>query len=347
MDMQFKSVPFEVKASNPDGSSFEGKASPFWNIDSYGEIVDDKAFDQDLGDFLENGFVGGLNHDWSNPVGKPMSGTRAMGDHLHIKGSVIDTTHGLDVRKLLSAGIVRKLSIGYRTMGDMMLNDADEVANYWDTKGYTPNAQDIARAQMGARVLTRIKLLEVSPVTVPANDLAMITAVKAAQDAAFKAFNEAAAMTEATEPSNDLPDDLPASIREFEQYLREAGLSNSKAREAIAKAKNLLWDAGGVEAGASTETPDGADGAGQNQDSQTDETPDTPGGTPEVKADEAGSGPDPTLNPPDDPPADLAPEPFSKELADAKRRVDQGLYQQFLALESKLSNEPSIAGANP
>lgn len=181
MDLQFKTFPFEVKSSAPDGSQFQGLVSVFHNIDSYGEIVDDTAFNADLQDFLENGFIGGLNHNWDNPIGKPQAGTRITEKGLHLVGNIVDTSHGMDVRKLLSNGVVKKLSIGYSTLGTKLLQDAEEVQAYWQSKGYTPNETDLARAEHGATVLTRLKLYEGSPVTVPANDLATITAVKAAQ----------------------------------------------------------------------------------------------------------------------------------------------------------------------
>lgn len=218
MDLQFKTFPFEVKASGPEGVAFEGLVSVFHNIDSYGEIVDVSAFDADLDAFMQDGFIGGLNHDWQNPIGKPQPGTKVTSTGLHLKANVIDTTHGLDVRKMLAAGVVRKLSIGYRVMGDMVLEDADHVAAYWEQKGYKPSAQDVARAANGARVLTRIQLLEGSPVTVPANDLAMITAVKAAREAAEKAFQD--------QPNETA---IPDNERDFEAFLRDAGWSKKEA----------------------------------------------------------------------------------------------------------------------
>lgn len=301
MDLQFKSIPFEVKAAAPDGSTFEGKASPFWNIDSYGEIVDDKAFDIDLPEFMEDGFIGGLNHDWDSPVGRPLPGTGPKTDHLHIMGSVIDTAHGMDVRKLLKAGIVRKLSIGFRTLGDMMLNDSDECMAYWESKGYKPNAQDMARCQMGARVLTRIKLYEVSPVTVPANDLAMITAVKAAKEAATKAF--------ASSTEIDDTDDAPASVREYEKYLRDAGLSKVQAKQAVKMAKTLLRDVASGDAG-TPETDPPADGL--TPDAGTTPEGDTP------PAPDAATPPNadaPAVGPPDAPP------PAPGETADDEPQV--------------------------
>jgi HK97 family phage prohead protease len=265
MDLQFKSIPFEIKAGASDGSEFEGKCSVFFNIDSYGEIVDNKAFDEDLPEFLENGFIGGINHDWDRPIGRPMEGTRPMPDHLHLKASVVDTTHGMDCRKLLKAGVIRKLSIGYRVKGDMMLENEDECMAYWKQKGYKPNADDMARCKMGARVLTRIHLYEASPVSVPANSLATITAVKAAREAAEKAFKESIpaeasdaipdADTQEQEPqSSERLDKIRCvkSLAEVEDILRDAGMSRTERAALISSVKTLLRDAVSDDAG----TPD-------------------------------------------------------------------------------------------
>jgi uncharacterized protein len=232
MDLQFKTFPFEVKAAAGDGSTFEGLVSVFHNIDSYGEIVDDGAFTQDLPQFMEDGFIGGLNHDWDNPIGTPQDGTKVVPAGLFLRANVIDTTHGLDVRKMLKAGVVKKLSIGYRTKGAQMLESAEDVTAYWESKGYTPNAQDITRAQYGARLLTRLHLYEGSPVTVPANDLASITAVKAA---AAKALLE----TPSESPVKG-ERSIPADVRGVEGFLRDAGLSQTEAKTVISHIKALM-----------------------------------------------------------------------------------------------------------
>jgi HK97 family phage prohead protease len=187
MDLKFKTFDFEAKA-NAEGSQFEGLVSVFHNVDSYGEIVTDTAFDQDLPEFMRTGFIGGLNHDWDSPIGTPQPGTKVTDKGLFLVGNVIDTAHGADVRKMLKAGVVKKLSIGYRLLGHEVLETYDDVLAYWEGKKYTPSAQDVARAAQGnIWVLTRIRLYEGSPVTVPANDAADITAVRMR---AFKAMQE-------------------------------------------------------------------------------------------------------------------------------------------------------------
>jgi uncharacterized protein len=69
----------------------------------------------------------------------------------------------------------------------------------------------------GTRVLTDIELMEVSIVTFPANDRARITAVKSAFD------------------GGDIP-----SEREFEAFLREAGMSRKQAKGFISQGYKAL-----------------------------------------------------------------------------------------------------------
>lgn len=175
--MDFKILPFEIKSTTEDGSTFAGYANCFNNLDAAQEIVAPGAFKDTLADFMVNGFIGGLNHDWSNPVGRPVA-AREDDKGLFVEGKISPTQHGRDCMVLLKDRVIHKMSIGYKVQGDMMLDDAEAVNAYWKDNGYTPSAKDIAGAQYGARVLTKLYLYEFSPVTVPANSTADITRVK-------------------------------------------------------------------------------------------------------------------------------------------------------------------------
>lgn len=181
--LEYKTLPFAVKATSGDGGEFEGLASVFYCIDDswWNDIVAPGAFKEDLPEFLDVGFVSGLNHDWDCPIGKPLSAEEtAVG--LYVKGSISDTAAGRDARTLLKDGVVKRMSIGFRTLGREYLETAEEVMAWWQKHGYTPTAEDIAKSQYGARVLTRIRLYEFGPVAVPANKRAVITAVKGGGD---------------------------------------------------------------------------------------------------------------------------------------------------------------------
>lgn len=177
MKLDYVTVPFELKNASGDGSTFEGWAACFNNVDGYGDIIAPGAFNDGLKSFLNDGFIGGMNHDWDQPIGRPTS-AEEQEKGLYVAGEISDTSHGKDCKILLKDGVIKKLSIGFRTTGREYLEDADKVNAYWMKAGYTPSAEDIASAQHGARLLTKIRLYEFSPVTVPANNRADITQVK-------------------------------------------------------------------------------------------------------------------------------------------------------------------------
>lgn len=233
--VQYKAFSFEVKAVEAEGMLGEGHASAFYNVDGVNEIVDDAAFNNTLPEFLKSGFVGGINHNWDDPIGQP---TKAVpdGKGLYVGWKLTDTAHGRDCAKLLKDGVIKKLSIGYRVLGHTNLETSDDVMAYWESKGYKPNAQDIARAQYGATLLTDLKLYEFSPVTVPANDQADITRVKVAR---------MRVMLDDESDAEALPDDVK-DVRSFEQWLRNGeGISRTKAKRIIALGKAVfLRDAG-------------------------------------------------------------------------------------------------------
>jgi HK97 family phage major capsid protein len=99
---------------------------------------------------------------------------------LLVGGNVLDTAHGMDVRKLLAGKVCRYLSIGFDVLARAWLEKAEDVKKYWDTVGYTPTEQDTARSQYGALLFTDVQVYEASPVMVPGNDYAEITSVRGA-----------------------------------------------------------------------------------------------------------------------------------------------------------------------
>lgn len=228
--MEFKIIPFELKSTSGDGSEFDGFANAFHNLDSAQEIVAPGAFVDTIPQFLANGFIGGVNHDWNNPIGSPKS-AEEQSKGLFVEGKISPTQHGKDCMVLLKDRVIKKLSIGYRVLADEMLEDADACMAYWDNAGYTPTAQDVAGSKYGARLLTKLHLYEFSPVTVPANSLADITRVK-----------------------RYAADDLQ-NKRAFENFLRDSGLSRKEAVEAIAMLFKGLQREADEATSRETETP--------------------------------------------------------------------------------------------
>jgi HK97 family phage prohead protease len=174
----YRDLAFRATKTEPDGSYFEGYCAVHYGIDEYGTIMGGPAaFREDLPLFEREGFLGGLNHDWDNPIGSP--GVVRLDDHgLFVGGNVLDTAHGLDVRKLLAAGVVKKLSFGFDVLQQRWLEEPEDIEEYWRTVGYQPSDEDRDRARRGALLFERIRVFEASPVMVPGKGNADITAVR-------------------------------------------------------------------------------------------------------------------------------------------------------------------------
>jgi hypothetical protein len=175
--IEFKSVACELKTIDDDRNRLSGRAAVFFNIDSGRDIIAAGAFKAGLGD-LSRIFVGGLNHNWDQPIARVLQAKEIGGALEFESGPIVDTTHGSDVKKLIQAGIIDRASIGYKALEFKHLNGPSEVKSYWKSVGYQPTEDDIERSGGKVRLLTRIKLFEVSPVTIPMNERASIAAVK-------------------------------------------------------------------------------------------------------------------------------------------------------------------------
>jgi len=186
-----KAIHFEVKSVSADGyGTFEGVGAAFNNLDSGGDIIAPGAFKAGLAKFLSDGFVGGVDHDWTGAIGHPASAEETS-EGLFIRAALDNTPDAQAVRAkmtpnpLTGRATIRKLSIGYRAEGVKRLNGPEEVKSYWQSVGYQPSPRDLDRAVKGARLLTDLSLFEVSPVIVPMNDMASIHSVKSSVPEGF------------------------------------------------------------------------------------------------------------------------------------------------------------------
>lgn len=134
---------------------FEGYASTFDNWDRVQERPRRGAFKKHIKDFLTDGFIA-IGHDWySLPIAYP---TQAAEDEkgLYLKANYHSTDSAQDARRVMreraEAGKANKLSMGYDVLNSEYLKDGRE--------------------------LTEVKLLEVSYVTIPANNEANVTGAK-------------------------------------------------------------------------------------------------------------------------------------------------------------------------
>lgn len=162
--MERKAVPFELKAVDPEGRTFEGYASVFRSPDKdspdmTGDMVCAGAFKKSI---AERGHKVRMlwQHDPSQPIGRWTS-MREDDQGLYVKGQISETSLGRDVMTLLKDGAVDSMSIGYEPI---------------------PADTEYAKTAKGdsVRLLRAVKLWEVSLVSFPADQAAKVTAVKAA-----------------------------------------------------------------------------------------------------------------------------------------------------------------------
>lgn len=105
-----------LSASGP--GSFEGRASTFDSLDSYGDVVARGAYSNTLKDFLATGFVS-WSHDWNSPVAMPV-GAEEKPDGLWIRAQWHSDPQAQMYRgrvvERAKAGLSTGLSIGYTTV---------------------------------------------------------------------------------------------------------------------------------------------------------------------------------------------------------------------------------------
>lgn len=152
MDKETKALNFEIKAVNEDGT-FTGVASAYGEPpDAYGDVIEPGAFTKTIADHAGEVVVL-WQHDQTEPVGWGMledgEGGLTISGRLELE---LDTAKKAYIA--LSKKLVRGLSIGFKTIRKKTVE--------------------------GVRRLQEIKLYEVSLVTFPANERALITGVKSA-----------------------------------------------------------------------------------------------------------------------------------------------------------------------
>lgn len=179
-----KNFAFKADSVEDDGT-FTGYGSVFGNVDSYGEIVMPGAFSKSLKDIRDGGDP--LPMLWNHNPNEPIGGYTALEEDsrgLKVSGFIMidEVARAREIHALMKRRVIKGLSIGY----------------YVD--------EDSKDAKTGARLLHKLDLREISPVTFPANVEAEIENVKSM-----------------------LAGGRIPTVREFEDFLREAGFSKSQA----------------------------------------------------------------------------------------------------------------------
>lgn len=187
-ELKHKQVAFKASHVGEDGS-FKGYASVFGNIDSYREIVAPGAFADSIKRIKESGDP--LPVLWQHRAGEPIGGSDVLEEDekgLFTEGFLMQDVipRAKEAHALMKRRVVRGLSIGYYVEADS-----------WNEKERL-------------RTLIKLDLVEYSIVTFPANQLAMVDEVKAAQRL--------------------------KTIREFEDFLRDVGGFSAQRAKAIASA---------------------------------------------------------------------------------------------------------------
>lgn len=184
--LKVRDFALSVKADGvAEDGTFDGYGSVFGVVDSYQEVVAPGAFTESLAELAaKDRKVPVLwQHRTDQPIGVYLE--LSEDDHgLKVKGQLLvdDVALAKEAHALMRAGAVTGLSIGYWVR-----------ESSYDEK-------------TGIRTLEKLDLVEVSLVTMPANDDARVEAVK------FKLSH------------GQLP-----NIREFEKVLREVGFSKTQA----------------------------------------------------------------------------------------------------------------------
>lgn len=161
--MKQKQIRFDVKSLNDNGT-FTGFAAVYGNVDQGNDVIDPGAFKTTLA--ARGGRVPLLyQHNPREPIGIGNLTDSEKG--LVIEGKlVLSVPRAKEAYDLLKEEVLRGLSIGYEVVQEKMVG--------------------------GVRYLKEIKLFEVSLVTFPMNELALVTGVKsdAEWDELFKQMEE-------------------------------------------------------------------------------------------------------------------------------------------------------------
>ncbi len=207
MPLERRTFPFqqtELKATDGGGWEVAGYASTWGgDPDAYGDVVARGAFL----DTIAKRRTKLLNqHDMSQPIGKQLT-LEEDERGLFGRWSVLPTTTGKDAHMLLEHGLIDSLSIGFVPVDSEWRED-------------------------GIRILKKVDLYEVSLVTIPADDNAVITSFKSDQPTDQLLRQAAEAVRVAVREAKALHERRSADGRGLNDKQREA----AEQLDAVAKA---------------------------------------------------------------------------------------------------------------
>jgi HK97 family phage prohead protease len=170
-DIQYRA--FDVRALD-DGDGFDGHASAWWSVDSYGTAMKPGAFTKTLQERADR--IPLLwQHDAYTPIGKPDE-LKEDRHGLAFKASVVpDVRAGQEALALLRAGTPLGMSFGFETVRAEPPTEKEAERLDWSQ---APAFYTSDEGRPYVRVIKEVKLWEISLVTFPANEAATITAVR-------------------------------------------------------------------------------------------------------------------------------------------------------------------------
>ena len=197
---------FELKADET------GKIAGFFSTydkepDSYGDIIEPGAFTETLKKREESGhpFPLCFNHDFSAVIGA-VDSVEDTEKGPYIEAHFLDTQLAQDVRKMLLSGAVYQFSFAYDVLGAREPDEEEKKAGIMN-------------------VLTEVEVYEVSVVTVPANQNAVATEVKAIEPEVKSGRRNSKADEGVI---RDAIDQLGKCIKSLESLFDESGEDNAK-----------------------------------------------------------------------------------------------------------------------
>ncbi len=150
MELKYKSNSLELKDIDEKQGIIQGYASVFGNKDSDGDVIVKGAYSKTINE-NKNRIAFLYQHDITKPIGKNLNlNEDAYG--LKFEAQFSNSTLGRDVAIMAAEGIIKEVSVGFRTIKGAPKDDNYEIQE--------------------------VKLYEYSLVTLAANPLAMVTDLK-------------------------------------------------------------------------------------------------------------------------------------------------------------------------
>jgi hypothetical protein len=160
MKIEHKTIACELKADTAGDGTFTGYGACFGNVDQGGDMIKQGAFTETLAAWRTKGKMPAMlwQHNTRQPIGV-WSNMQEDSHGLLVQGKLTKGVQQADeAYLLLKDGALDGLSIGFETV------DAEMMPS------------------QNMRMLNKLNLYEVSTVTMPMNEMACVTSVKAAID---------------------------------------------------------------------------------------------------------------------------------------------------------------------